>query len=222
MATPGTDAPLVGGRSRASGNAGKFNGLRVIGFVLPRSRAPTNQSKQAGRIGGAQLSHKILISLAFMKHMSIGVHARRNTARTGASSLNTPAATAAARRSMTPGNCVTVLARKPGALRKGAPFKDWLLPTAIEKMRRKLADSEDGDRQMVAILAAVLSDGLPAVEAACAQAISEGVHSADVIINILGRQRDPGLVAPIFTPGTLRLRHKPVADCARYDRLMRA
>lgn len=39
---------------------------------------------------------------------------------------------------------------------------------------------------MVAVLAAVLTDGLAAVEAACAQAISEGVHSSDVIINILG------------------------------------
>jgi hypothetical protein len=112
--------------------------------------------------------------------------------------------------------------RKPGALRNGAPFKDWVLPTAIEKVRRKLADSDDGDRQMVAILAAVLSDGLPAVEAACAQAISEGVHSSDVVINILARQRDPGPAAPIFTPAALRLRHEPVADCARYDHLRRA
>ena len=115
-----------------------------------------------------------------------------------------------------------VLARKPGALRNGAPFKDWVLPAALEKVRRKLAGSDDGDRQMVAILAAVLSDGLPAVEAACAQAISEGVHSADVIINILARQRDPGPVASIFTPAALRLRHEPVADCARYDQLRRA
>ncbi len=121
-----------------------------------------------------------------------------------------------------PWHYVPVLARKPGALRNGAPFKDWVLPTAIEKVRRKLADSDDGDRQMVAILAAVLSDGLPAVEAACAQAISEGVHSADVIINILARQRDPGPVAPIFTPAALRLRHEPIADCARYDQLRRA
>ena len=57
--------------------------------------------------------------------------------------------------------------------------------------------SDDGDRQMVAILAAVLTDGLPAVEAACTQAMSEGVHSSDVIINILGRHRDPGPAASI-------------------------
>ena len=121
-----------------------------------------------------------------------------------------------------PWHYVPVLARKPGALRNGAPFKDWVLPAALERVRRKLADSDDGDRQMVAILAAVLTDGLPAVEAACAQAMSEGVHSSDVILNILARQRDPGPVAPIFTPDALRLRHAPVADCARYDQLRRA
>ena len=64
-----------------------------------------------------------------------------------------------------PWHDVPVLARKPGALRNGAPFKDWVLPTALEKVRRKLANSDDGDRQMVSILAAVLTDGLSEVEA---------------------------------------------------------
>jgi transposase len=118
-----------------------------------------------------------------------------------------------------PWHYVPVLARKPGALRNGAPFKDWVLPGALERVRRKLAGSHDGDRQMVAILATVLTDGLPAVEAACAQAMSEGVHSSDVIINILAHQRDPGPVATILTPDALTLRHAPAADCARYDQL---
>ena len=118
-----------------------------------------------------------------------------------------------------PWHYVPVLARKPGALRNGAPFKDWVLPAALERVRRKLAGSDDGDRQMVAILATVLTEGLPAVEAACAEAMSEGVHSSDVIINILTRQRDPGPAATILTPDALRLRHAPVADCARYDQL---
>jgi len=118
-----------------------------------------------------------------------------------------------------PWHYVPVLARKPGALRNGAPFKDWVLPAALERVRRKLAASDDGDRQMVAILTTVLTDGLPAVEAACAQAMSEGVHSSDVVINILTRQRDPGPAATILTPDALRLWHAPVADCARYDQL---
>ncbi|MEN3350510.1 MAG: hypothetical protein V7632_4145 [Bradyrhizobium sp.] len=121
-----------------------------------------------------------------------------------------------------PWHYVPVLARKPGALRNGAPFKDWVLPTALGRVRRKLAGSNDGDRQMVAILATVLTDGLPAVEAACAQAIAEGVHSADVIINILSRRRDPGPAATILTPEALTLRHAPLADCARYDHQLRS
>jgi transposase len=118
-----------------------------------------------------------------------------------------------------PWHYVPVLARKPGALRNGAPFRDWILPAALDRVRRKLAGSDDGDRQMVSVLAAVLTDGLPAVEAACAQALSEGVHSSDVIINILTRRRDPGPTAHIPTPAGLTLRHTPLADCARYDQL---
>src|ERR1700678_1862365 len=121
-----------------------------------------------------------------------------------------------------PWHYVPVLARKPGALRNGAPFKDWVLPAALERVRRRLAGTDDGDRQMVAILSAVLTDGLPAVEAACAQAISEGVPSSELIIHIRARRRDPGPVAPIFTSDALKLQHAPVADCARYDQLRRA
>jgi transposase len=120
-----------------------------------------------------------------------------------------------------PWHYVPVLARKPGALRNGAPFKDWVLPAAMERVRRKLAGADDGNRQMVDILTAVLTDGLPAVEAACAEAIAHSVHSADVVLNILARQRDPGPPATILTPAALTLRHAPIADCARYDKLRR-
>ncbi len=120
-----------------------------------------------------------------------------------------------------PWHYVPVLARKPGALRNGAPFRDWLLPGALERVRRRLAGAGDGDRQMVDILTAVLSDGLAAVEAACAEALREGVHSADVVLNILARQREPPAPATILTPDALRLRHEPAADCARYDSLRR-
>ena len=118
-----------------------------------------------------------------------------------------------------PWHYVPVLTRKPGALRNGAPFKDWVLPAAMEKIRRKLAGSADGDRQMVKILAAVLGDGLPTVEVACAEALEQGVYSADVILNILARRRDPGPPLTILTPDALKLRHLPLADCARYDQL---
>ena len=44
-----------------------------------------------------------------------------------------------------PWHYVPVLARKLGALRNGAPFKDWVLPAAMERVRRKLADADDGN-----------------------------------------------------------------------------
>ena len=128
-----------------------------------------------------------------------------------------------------PWHYVPVLARKPGALRNGAPFKDWILPASLNKVRQKLGKSDDGDRQMVKILSSVLSDGLPAVEAACGEALKGGVHSADVILNILARHRDVIQPLTIATPlnatvvprSALKLRHQPVANCARYDRLRR-
>jgi transposase len=121
-----------------------------------------------------------------------------------------------------PWHYVPVLAREPGALRNGAPFKDWVLPASLERVRRKLRKVPDGDRQMVEILGAVLTDGLPAVEAACAEALGEGVHSAGVVLNILARRRDPDPPATIMAPDALRLDHAPEADCSRYDNLRRA
>jgi hypothetical protein len=46
----------------------------------------------------------------------------------------------------------------------------------LERARRKLKGWDDDDRQMVKILSAVLTDGLPAVGAACAEALAAGVH----------------------------------------------
>lgn len=112
-----------------------------------------------------------------------------------------------------------VLARKPGALRNGALFKDWPLPGSIEAVRRRLAGSDAGDRQMVKVLTAVLTDGLAAAEAACAEAIAVCIASADVTINALTRRQQPEPVASIMTLGALALSCPPRVDCARYDYL---
>ena len=120
-----------------------------------------------------------------------------------------------------PWHYVPVLARKPGALRNGAPFRDWVLPTAMAMIQRKLKSVSDGDRQMVSILGCVSVDGIAAVEAACREALDQGVFSAPVVINILARSRDLSPTPLLLTPTALRLTHEPVADCARYDSLRR-
>ena len=72
---------------------------------------------------------------------------------------------------------------------------------------------------IVAILCAVVEDGLEAVEAACAEALAAKLCSHDVVLNILARRREPERPAPIATPASLTLGLEPQADCARYDAL---
>jgi hypothetical protein len=96
---------------------------------------------------------------------------------------------------------------RPQALRTGAPFKDWMLPAAMDRVRRKLAGADDGNRQMVDIVTTVLTDGLPAVEAACAECRSQHPRPP-------ARSRPAG-----HYPHASRADTAPyaVADCARYD-----
>jgi hypothetical protein len=112
-----------------------------------------------------------------------------------------------------------VLARKPGALRNGAPFKDWQLPPALARVRRRLGNGDDADRQFVSILAAVMDDGLEAVESACQVALDGGPCSRDVVLNILARQREEAPPPPLDVPAALSLSLEPAADCGRYDHL---
>ena len=78
---------------------------------------------------------------------------------------------------------------------------------------------DEADRRFVRVLAAVLTDGLDAVDDAVQEALDAGAASDDLIITILARRREPPAPAPITTSETLALRHPPVADCARYDQL---
>jgi hypothetical protein len=116
-----------------------------------------------------------------------------------------------------PWHYLPILVRKPGALRNGAPFKDWDLPAGLAEVRAKLKSHAEADRQFIKVLAAVLDHGLAAVEIACAEALAAGVASGDVILTVLARQRQPAAPPSITTPAALRLKIEPAADCGRYD-----
>jgi len=118
-----------------------------------------------------------------------------------------------------PWHYLPVLAKKPGALRNGAPFQGWELPPALTRLRRKLGTGDEADRRFVRVLAAVLTDGLAAVEDAISEAIEDGAASDEVILNILARRREPPRPLSIVTAEDLALAHPPVANCARYDSL---
>jgi hypothetical protein len=116
-----------------------------------------------------------------------------------------------------PWHYLPVLVKKPGALRNGAPFKDWDLPPGLTQVRAKLKSHADGDRQFVKVLAAVIDHGLAAVEAACDEALEAGIASGDVILTVLARHRQPEPPPSITAPDALRLKIEPMADCGRYD-----
>ena len=117
-----------------------------------------------------------------------------------------------------PWHHVPVLKRKPGALRNGAPCRDWTLPSAMSQFWTHLSDVSDGNRQMVDILFAAHEHSLDVVEAACAQALEAGLRRADAILNIVSRRPNPPPPKAIEPPAHLRLRVEPIADCARDDR----
>ena len=119
-----------------------------------------------------------------------------------------------------PWHYVPVLERKPGALRNGAPFRRMALPPAMARVQARLAGTEGGDRQMVDLLVAAHQQGVEAVEAACAEALQAGLRSADAILNILARRAASAPAETVAPPAHLGLREEPVADCARYDRLI--
>ena len=89
-----------------------------------------------------------------------------------------------------PWHYIEVLKYKPGALRNGAPFKEWALPEPLMLIRELLGRHADGDRQFVGILSAVSTYGLDAVAYACGEAVSAGTASRDVVLNTLSRQQD--------------------------------
>jgi hypothetical protein len=73
---------------------------------------------------------------------------------------------------------------------------------------------DDGDRQMVDILAAVLDRRPDGVEAACAEALRRASTPPTSSSTSWRASASPGPAVTILTPEALRLRHAPVADCA--------
>jgi transposase len=122
-----------------------------------------------------------------------------------------------------PWHYLEVLKRKPGALRNGAPFKEWNLPEPLELVRVALARHRDGDRQFVGILAVVPIYGIEAVTGACASALAAQAVSRDVVLNLLSRTHEespPAATDPVAHLPVLTT--PPIADCSRYDLLLLA
>jgi transposase len=121
-----------------------------------------------------------------------------------------------------PWHYLAVLEKKPGALRNGAPFKQWDLPESMGAVRKILEDRLGGDRQFVSILSVVSRYGLESVATACAQVIADKTVSSDVVLTILSRTHDEPPPEPLPLSAQLPLlKLIPLVDCYRYDRLLK-
>ena len=112
---------------------------------------------------------------------------------------------------------LSVVQRKPGALRNGAPFKE--LPEAFLRLQKQLLKHPGGDREMVEVLALVLQHDEEKVEQAITQALESGFASKQHVINCLNRLLDGPVPERVTTPSALRLVKEPLANTGRYDQL---
>lgn len=114
---------------------------------------------------------------------------------------------------------LSVVQRKPGALRNGAPFAD--LPEGFRRLQTQLLQRPGGDREMVEILALVLQYDEQAALTAVELALEANAPSKPHVLNLLARLVGEIPPAPIDAPPSLTLQIEPVANVARYDGLRR-
>jgi len=111
---------------------------------------------------------------------------------------------------------IALIERKPGALRNGAPFKT--MPEPLRLLQDQLLRHAGGDRVMAQVLSAVTAHGLEAVLVAVELALQSGRVSAEHVLNVLSRLKEPELrVEPATT--SVDLKTPSQADLKRYDRL---
>ena len=114
---------------------------------------------------------------------------------------------------------LSVVQRKPGALRNGAPFAE--LPESFRQLQARLLKYPGGDREMADVLALVLLHDEQLVEQAVTEALRVEQPSKQHVLNCLSRIGDPPKPKPSLPPPALKLVTEPLADTDRYDRLRR-
>lgn len=114
---------------------------------------------------------------------------------------------------------LSVIQRKPGALRNGAPFLE--MPDAFRKLQGLMLRRPGGDREMVDILSLVLQHDEQAVLCAVEMALEAGVPTKTHVLNLLHRLVDgkPTDLPDVTPPSALSLSKEPEANVSRYDGL---
>jgi hypothetical protein len=111
---------------------------------------------------------------------------------------------------------ISLVERKPGALRNGAPFKT--MPEPLLELQRQLLKHPGGDRVMAKVLSAVTLHGIEPVLVAVELALQAGRVSAEHILNILSRLQEPSKQVQELAVG-IELVDPSQANVHRYDAL---
>lgn len=120
-----------------------------------------------------------------------------------------------------PNHYLPILAKKPGALRNGAPFAGMVLADELIAVREHLETQVNGARDFAHILSYIPLESLESVVMACAEAIKSKAISKDVILNILLRQNDEPIESEeVSNIVYLPLKHIPTANTDVYNQLL--
>lgn len=113
---------------------------------------------------------------------------------------------------------ISLIVKKPGALRNGAPFAT--MPEPLVRLQGCLLKHPGGDRVMAQVLAAVPVHGIEAVLVAVEIALESGRPSGEHVMNVLGRLKSPSVAPVADMPGTaLTLAEEPAVAVDRYEQL---
>ncbi len=111
---------------------------------------------------------------------------------------------------------ISLVERKPGALRNGAPFAD--MPEALKRLQSFLLKQSGGDRVMADVLAAIPAHGLDTVIVAVELALESGRPSGEHVLNVLARLKQNSFAHTVVDV-PLALKIEPEANTRRYDHL---
>ena len=113
-----------------------------------------------------------------------------------------------------------MLKQKPGALRDGAPFKDWVLPNAILAVKQHCLKRKGGDRDFVELLLQIQTHGLELVTVACELSLEQRITQLAPIINQINRLAEPNAEPSPNTDTYPKIEVLPEANCHRYEQLL--
>lgn len=119
-----------------------------------------------------------------------------------------------------PWHYVSLLEKKPGALRDGAPFLHWDLPQALITIKKRYLQRTGGDRDFVKLLLLIQTHDMETVTLACEHAIAEKTFQLSAIINLINRLTEETIEPLTDTQHYPQLQVLPEANCQRYEQLL--